>query len=86
MYVFNPFKFLLHFNLNVILRLLRDRPGQPWLYTLSQTWTPIINSIASCAMSMDVRCPVNVAQVPALSKWYMQVRWGFTLQQRKSKL
>ncbi len=57
MYGFNPFKLLLPFNLNVTLRLLRDRPGQPCLYTLGQTWTPIMNSIASCAMSMDVGKP-----------------------------
>ncbi len=57
MYQFNPFKFLLPFNLIATLRLLRDRPGQPWLYTIGQTWTPIMNFIAYCAMSMDVGKP-----------------------------
>ncbi len=67
MYGFNTFKFLLPFNLNVTLRLLRDRPGQPCLYTLGQTWTPIMNYIASCAMSMDVGKPAFGSRLSTFS-------------------
>ncbi len=40
MYEYYSFKVLLTLKLNVILRLPRDRPGQLWLYTVHQTWTP----------------------------------------------